>query len=117
VGRPAHAPDLDVDDESADFGVAFYASARAKLDLNAWDYGYYRWRYPWAGMRVAEYTEGSMVIDVVNLQFPRRLLWRGEGKAELSRDVGDNIAQLAKAAEAVVAKFPRATTKLIASRP
>ena len=107
-----------MDERNADFGVAFYATAREKLDLTSWDYGYPGqpgWgRYGQPG--VAQYTEGSIVIDVVNVE-KRQLVWRGEGVAILSDDASDNVTQLAKAAEAIVAKFPRAVIRAVAVRP
>ncbi|MGH7619788.1 MAG: DUF4136 domain-containing protein [Gemmatimonadaceae bacterium] len=108
-----------LDERSADFGVAFYASAREKLDVNTWDYGYpFRpgWpRYP-AGQTVSQYTEGSVVVDVIKLG-TRELLWRGEARATLSDDSSENVAQLAKAAAAIIARFPQATVHVVAVRP
>jgi hypothetical protein len=79
-----------LDERNADFGVAFYASARDKLDVSVWDYGYPFWprwpRYSWPPTVVTQYTEGSVIIDVVKTG-TRELLWRGEGKAELSDDL------------------------------
>lgn len=109
-----------LDDRNPDFGVAFYATAREKLDVSAWDYGYPyypRWpRYPGPVQTVTQYTEGSVVIDVVQGR-TRDLLWRGEGKAELSDGLAENVQQLAKAATAIVSKFPQATRITIAARP
>jgi hypothetical protein len=109
-----------LDERNADFAVAFYATAREKLDVAMWDYGYPfapGWpRYSTPIQSVVQYTEGSVVIDVV--RWPtRELLWRGEGKAELSDNPGENVKQLAKAAEAIVGKFPQATPRVVAARP
>jgi hypothetical protein len=108
-----------LDERNADFAVAFYATAREKLDATMWDYGYPftpRWpRYPTPVPVVTQYTEGSVVVDVVKTG-TRELLWRGEGKAALSGDPGDYVGQLAKAAEAIVAKFPQATPRIVAVR-
>ena len=108
-----------LDEQRADFGVAFYASARERLDVNVWDYGYPFWprwpRYPGPQQTVTQYTEGSVIIDVVK-PVAQELLWRGEGRAELSGDPGDNVRQLAKAAEAIVAQFPKATSRVVAVR-
>jgi hypothetical protein len=109
-----------LDERNPDFAVAFYATAREKLDVMVWDYGYPfipGWpRYGRPPMQsVTQYTEGSVIIDVVK-PGTRDLLWRGEGRAELSGDPGDNVKQLAKAAEAIVAKFPQATERVVAVR-
>jgi hypothetical protein len=109
-----------LDERNADFGVAFYATARERMDVTTWDYGYPfypRWpRYPGRMPTVTTYTEGSVVVDVVKSD-TRELLWRGEAKAELSDDPAENVQQLAKAAAAIVDRFPQATARVIASRP
>jgi hypothetical protein len=102
----------------ADFAVAFYASATQKLDVSEWDYGYpypRRWPYPGArGQTITQYTEGSVVIDVINAS-THELLWRGEGTAHLTDDTSQDLKRLAKAAEAIVAKFPRASAVTVAA--
>ena len=108
------------DERSPDFEVAFYATAREKLDVTAWDYGYPfppRWpRTPVPARAITPYTEGSVVVDVLQAG-TRGLLWRGEGKAKLSDDPVENVQQLADAAAAIVGKFPEATRRMIAARP
>jgi hypothetical protein len=102
-----------------DFVVAFYATAEQKLDVTLWDYGYPfhpRWRgYPWPTQMTTEYTQGSVIVDVID-PYTRDLLWRGEGKARLSDDMSKNVELLAKAAEAIVAKLPPASGSLVARR-
>ena len=109
-----------IDETNPDFGVAFYATAREKLDVGVWDYGYPfypRWpRYPGVAQTVTQYTEGTVIIDVVR-RGDGELLWRGEGKAELADDPAENVKQLATAAEKIVEKFPRATSRVVAARP
>jgi hypothetical protein len=109
-----------IDERNPDFAVAFYASAREKLDVTVWDYGYPFYpgwsRYPRPTQTVTPYTEGSLIVDVINPS-TRGLLWRGEGKAVLSDDLSENVKQLAKAAEAIVARFPHATPRAVAARP
>lgn len=108
-----------LDERNADVGVAFYATAREKLDVTVWDYGYPYYpgwpRYPGPVQTVTQYTEGSVVIDVVKAD-THALLWRGEGKAALSNAVAENVQQLAKAAASIVAKFPEATRRVVAAR-
>ena len=62
------------------------------------------------------YTEGSVVVDVVKGN-THRLLWRGEGKAELSDDPAENVQQLAMVARVIVERFPSATPRVVATRP
>jgi hypothetical protein len=109
-----------IDERNPDFSVAFYASAREKLDVTTWDYGYPFYpgwsRYSRPTQTVTQYTEGSVIVDVINPS-TRALLWRGEGTAALSDDLNDNVKQLAKAAESIVARFPHATPRVVAARP
>ena len=107
-----------IDERTPDFAVAFYATAREKLDVTVWDYGYpFHPRWPVYGppvQRVTEYTEGSVIVDVIKPS-TMELLWRGEGKARLSGDMSEDIQLLAKAAEAIVGKFPQAPPALVAA--
>lgn len=110
-----------LDERNPDFAVAFYATAREKLDVTVWDYGYpFIPGWPHYGrppmQSLTQYTEGSVIIDVVK-PGSRDLLWRGEDRAELSGDPGDYVQRLVKAAEAIVAKFPQATERVVAERP
>jgi hypothetical protein len=109
-----------IDETAPDFAVAFYASAREKLDVTEWDYGYPsmpRWpRYQRPVQTVTKYTEGSVVIDVIN-PASRELLWRGEGRAQLSDDPSENVTQLVKVADAIVSKFQSAPRRAVAMRP
>jgi hypothetical protein len=109
-----------INERTPDFAVAFYASAREKLDVSVWDYGYPfdpRWRgRPQPVQTVTEYTEGSVVVDVID-PATRELLWRGVGQARLSNDMSENVQLLAKAAAAVVARFPQAPPALVATSP
>jgi len=106
-------------DVNPEFAVAFYATAREKMDVSVWDYGY-PFVSGWPGRArplppVTQYTEGSVVIDVVRAG-SRELLWRGEGHAVLSDDPTENVKQLAKTAERIISQFPQADTHVVASR-
>lgn len=102
----------------ADFEIAVYASARDRLDVTRWDYGYPYWpRRPW-GVRaddVTEYTEGTVVIDVVT-PTTHELLWRGTGSTRLTEEPTADTRELQKVARAVIGKFPRATPRTVAER-
>lgn len=109
-----------LDEKNPDFAVALYAAAHDKVDVTVWDYGYpvspvWRGRYPRTTQTVTQYTEGSVVIDLVN-PHTQALIWRGEGTATLSDDLGDNIRQLADVAEKIVSKLPQATSRAVAAR-
>ena len=100
-----------LDPTAPDFTIAYYASARERLNVSLWNYGYPgRWWggwYPRAGYVVTPYTEGSVVIDVVDPK-TRDLLWRGRGEAAMSDDPAEFQRHLRNAVQAIVQRFPEA---------
>jgi hypothetical protein len=67
-----HAPG-----ESVDFRVAYHASAEEKIDVSTtYDRYGYRWRTPVVYTDVREYTEGTIIVDVVD-GTRDELVWRG----------------------------------------
>ena len=107
-----------VNEQSPDFEVAVYASAHEKLDVTLWDYGYPYWpRWGWSRLRretVTEYTEGTVVVDVVRSR-TRELLWRGSGTARLTEDPVRDIKELQKVAAAVIKEFARSSVQPLAA--
>lgn len=102
-----------IDSANPDFAVAAYASSRQRLDVTQYDYGYPYWRWRWWGPPVPEvtqYTEGTVVIDVVNPK-TKELLWRGQGVASVSDDPQTYAKELARAVEKIVERFPEATAR------
>jgi hypothetical protein len=103
-----------VDGRNPDLTVAVYASAREKLQVTYWDYGY-PWRPRWwsgwgrgrVGPTVTEYTEGTVIIDVIE-PTSRDLLWRGRGVAIVSDDEREYLTHLRNTVAAILEKFPRA---------
>ena len=109
--------------ESPDFVVAYYAGTKEKMDTTywnpdpAWRYAYrgyrYGWAWPWYGyaapiMQVQEYTEGSVVVDVIDPK-SRELLWRGQGVARVSDNPTTYGKEIAKTVDAIIKKFPRSS--------
>lgn len=106
-----------LDPRNPDFNVAYYASAREKLDVTMWNYGYSpRWG-GW-GRRPAymarPFTEGTLIVDVVDAK-TSELLWRGRATAEVSDDPIEFQKDLRAVAQEIVKKFP-ATSASIAAR-
>ena len=100
-----------IDSAKPDFAVAAYATARQRLNVNEWDYGYPYWRHGWWGPIepvVTEYTEGTVVVDVIN-PTTKELLWRGQGIASVSDDPQTYAKELARTVEKIIARFPEAT--------
>jgi hypothetical protein len=89
----------------ADMAIAYYATAAPVLDVRTFDYGY-DWRgFPRQYLNVVQYTQGTVIIDVID-PVTRKLLWRGEGSAPVSTDPNKYIRDLRKAVDAIVARFP-----------
>jgi Domain of unknown function (DUF4136) len=102
-------------DSNPDFKVAYYASTKDKLDVTYWDYGYpyyprwWGWRGGFAasGPTVTEYTQGTVIIDVIDPN-TKELLWRGQGVANVSDNEAQYEQDLWKTVTAILDKFPRA---------
>jgi len=99
--------------EHPDFAVAYYASTRDKLKISTWDYGYTWRRWPREYVDVDEYTQGTVIVDVVDPQ-TRTLLWRGQGVADVSNDPKKYTKELAKTVSAILSKFPQAAPRTTA---
>lgn len=101
--------------DTPDFLVAYYASARTKLDIQYWDYGYPfypRWGGPWGWgpyETATPYTEGTVIIDVLDPK-TKELLWRGQGVAQVSNDESKYVQDLWKTVSAILEKFPQVRT-------
>jgi hypothetical protein len=106
-----------IDSAKPDFAVAAYASAQQKLDVTQYDYGYPYWRHGWWGPigvpEVTQYTEGTVVVDVIN-PTTKELLWRGTGKASVSDDPQVYAKELAKTVATIVDRFPQAAAATVA---
>ena len=103
-----------LDSVSPGFVVAYYASARTKLDISQFDFGYPFWGHGWwrgdPGYpldRVSAYTEGTVIVDVL-ASGTKDLLWRGQGKSEVSDDPAAYATQLSKTVKDIVSRFPAA---------
>jgi hypothetical protein len=118
------------DQTNPDFLVAYYAGTKATLDTTYWapDYGWrygYRgfgfrgsrfrsaWPYyglasPYPSMQVSEYTQGSVIVDVVDPK-TMELLWRGQGVADVSSDPATYRKELDQSVVAILNKLPQAT--------
>jgi hypothetical protein len=103
--------------DKPDFTVAYYASTKQKLDVTYWDYGYDyypRWWGGWgpgfgpSGPTATEYTQGTVIVDVVNPS-TKELLWRGSGVAAVSDNEAQYEQDLWKTVTAILDKFPRAS--------
>ena len=117
------------DPSNPDFLVAYYAGTKEKMDTTYWapDYG---WRYgyrgfgfrgfrfrsawpwygyaaPYANVQVNEYTQGSVVVDVIDPN-TMELLWRGQGVANVSDNPDTYAKELDQSVASILKKFPQA---------
>lgn len=105
-------------EDRPDFEIAYYASARDKLDVTRWDYGY-PWRPRWTRWGRAEmvtvYTEGTVIVDAVD---PRTtdLLWRGRGISVVSDDPPEFRKDLKATVAAIIERFPAAEAMIARGR-
>jgi hypothetical protein len=90
---------------NADLAIAYYASAAPVMDIRTFDYGY-DWRgFPRQYVDVVQYTQGTVIIDVID-PATHKLLWRGQAVAAVDSDPAKFAKELRKAVDAIVAKFP-----------
>ena len=105
-----------LDSTGADFNVAYYASARERLDVTMWNYGYPgRWGgwYPGPGYVTAvPYAEGTVIVDVIDAK-THDLVWRGRGQATSSNDPADFQKNLRGAVQSIVGQFPSAPIRFV----
>ena len=69
-----------------DFRVAVHFGSREKVQVTDWGYGYAPSRryYGGGGVDVYTYTEGTLILDVVDAT-SEQLLWRGSATGAVSR--------------------------------
>ena len=110
-----------VNERAPDFAVAVYATAREKLDVTTWNYGYPFWpssRWNWNSRRMVtetnEFTEGTVIVDIIR-PGDRELLWRGSSAARMWDDPPTDVKELQKVAAAIVKKFPAARGTRVAT--
>jgi hypothetical protein len=113
--------------DNPDFTVAYYAGTREKHDASYWetdpywDYGYWgygrrrpafrsAWPYgpdaPYAELRVRQYTEGSVIVDVIDVRM-MELVWRGQAVAAVSNDPDKYIRHISRSVASIMERFPR----------
>jgi len=101
------------DPETADFAVVIHAGTEEKMQVTNYggSYGYYSydpWWGPYGGHTdVSYYTEGSLVIDFVDVK-SRELAWRGIGTAVVKGYSDPEEAQknIDKVVDRILAGFP-----------
>lgn len=96
------------DTSGPDLLLVYHAGMRNKVDVASWGYGYGRyWRYPVGGVSVYQYTEGTLVLDIVDAQ-KKELVWRGVAQKALSEtsSVEKREENLKKVVAKLLKNFP-----------
>jgi len=67
-----------VNTETPDVLVVYHTGMQNKVDVTDWGYSYAGSYWGWAGrdIDVYNYTEGTLIVDLVNTQ-SKQLAWRG----------------------------------------
>ena len=105
-----------LDEHRPDFAIAYYATAKEKLDVTVWDYGYRWWPHWWGPRVVTVYREGTVIIDVLDDRTDD-LLWRGTGVAVVSDDPRKFRKDLERTVAAIVSEFPAARALVARAGP
>lgn len=92
--------------DGADLAVMYYATTQDKIDLTDMsNYGYVR-RYPTDRVDLYQYTEGSLIIDLVETA-SSELVWRGTATGAVSAGTPEQITrQVNDAVAAILKKYP-----------
>ena len=77
---------LRLDAAAPDLLVVYHAGAQEKIQVTDWGYRYsdYYWGYGGRQIDVYQYTEGMLVIDIVDAG-TKNLVWRGIGQKVIDR--------------------------------
>lgn len=82
------------DSSGPDFLVAYHAATRARTSLEGWGYGPGRWRG--GRVDVNQYTEGTLIVDMVDAA-SKQLVWRGTATGTIQlKDVDKKIREAVK---------------------
>ncbi|HEX8174180.1 MAG TPA: DUF4136 domain-containing protein [Pyrinomonadaceae bacterium] len=88
-----------------DFAVAYYVTARDKVDVQEYRFGPFLGR---RDIRVDQYTEGTLIVDIID-PATRKLVWRGYASSAIElKNVDEKIN---KAVEKLVKQFLKDTKR------
>ena len=95
-------------DKKPDLFVVYHATTNQKTSVTTYSGGYYGWGYHGWGMgytdvRVDQYTEGTLIIDLVDAD-DKELVWRGWATGTL--DARPDYDRLRDVVKSMLAEFP-----------
>jgi len=93
--------------DSPDLLVVSHFGTQEKTDVSSYGYGYgWGWRGG-GGVDVYQYTEGTLVLDIVDAK-TKQLVWRGTAESELDNNTSPNKidAKLDTVMDALFQNYP-----------
>lgn len=94
--------------ENPDVLVNIFTKSKEKVDVyNQMHFGWYPWYYgPGFGVQIAQYTEGTLFIDIIDTQ-KKEMVWQGAGSGVLNNLTGAKKEQRIKEfVKEILAKYP-----------
>ena len=94
--------------EDPTFNVAYYFGRQQHTDVDSYGYGYGGYRgYGGGGVSVTQYTEGTLVIDFVDVA-TNSMVWRGTGQGILDDNPSpeQKTAKINDAVAKIINQFP-----------
>lgn len=90
-----------------DFVIAYYVTAKEKLNVQDYSYGPPRW---WGrrDIRVDQYSEGTLMVDFIDVK-TNQVIWRGRASGTLELKGVDK--KINKSAEKLVKQFVKDTQR------
>lgn len=93
------------DAENPEMVIAIHTNVQDKVDIQSWGYtSRYPYRYGGSDVTVSQYTEGTLIIDLIEAQ-KMELFWRGWGTTTVSNSTRDPAA-LQDIVDKILAQFP-----------
>ncbi len=98
-----------------DFLVAYRADLRERTDVQTWyagpgwgggwGWGWGGWAWDGPDVTVRQYTEGTLVVDLVD-PGTHRVLWRGTASGVVEHPQNPNLHKVAKAVDKLMDRYP-----------
>lgn len=93
--------------EKADFVIAYYVTTKNKLNVQDFGYGPPRW-FGSRDIRVNQYSEGTLMVDFIDAK-SNQVIWRGRASGTLEMKGVDK--KISKSVEKLINQFLKDTQK------
>ena len=92
--------------DTPDCLVVYHTGAQDKLQVTDWGYRYsdYYWGYGGRQVDVYEYTEGTLVIDIIDAE-TKNMVWRGVGQKVIDQTTQRTPEEIQERVDGVVNKI------------